>query len=150
MNAWRNTTRILEEEIANAGAPPRGEQVPPLEEDDNVDQALINPIPLTDGYIRGSLIQLTQGTTVQVKAMTAQANKELVPRPQQQVTIMASRLRDFTWMNAPTFYESKVDEDPQEFIDEVYKILLAIGLSTSEKAELATNQLKDVAQTWYV
>ena len=53
-------------------------------------------------------------------------------------------------MNPPTFYGSKVDEDPQEFIDEVYKILYAMGVSSSEKAELATYQLKDVAQTWYV
>ena len=53
-------------------------------------------------------------------------------------------------MNPPTFYGSKVDENPQEFIYEVYKILLALGLSTSEKAELATYQLKDVKQAWYV
>ena len=38
-------------------------------------------------------------------------------------------------MNPPTFYGSKVEEDPQEFIDEVYKILLAMGLSISEKAD---------------
>ena len=41
-------------------------------------------------------------------------------------------------MNPPTFYGSKVEEDPEEFIDEDYKILLAMVLSTSEKAELAT------------
>ena len=53
-------------------------------------------------------------------------------------------------MNPPTFYGSKVDEDPQEFIDEVYKTLYAMGVYSSEKAELATYQLKDVSQTWYV
>ena len=53
-------------------------------------------------------------------------------------------------MNRPSFYGSKVEEDPQEFIDEIYKILYAMGLSISEKAELATYQLKDVAQAWYV
>ena len=57
---------------------------------------------------------------------------------------------DFTRINPPTFYRSKVEEDPQEFIDEIYKILYVVGLSTSEKAELATYQLKDVAQAWYV
>ena len=41
-------------------------------------------------------------------------------------------------MNPPTLYGSKVEEDPQEFIDEIYKILLSMGLTTSEKAELAT------------
>ena len=42
------------------------------------------------------------------------------------------------------------DEDHQEFIDEVYKILYVMGVSSSERAELATYQLKNVAQTWYV
>ena len=53
-------------------------------------------------------------------------------------------------MNPPTFYGFKVDEDPQEFIDEVYVILLSMEFSTSEKVELAIYQLKDVAQAWYV
>ena len=53
-------------------------------------------------------------------------------------------------MNPPTFYGSKIDEDPQEFIDEVSKILLAMVLSTSEKVESGTYQLNDVAQAWYV
>ncbi|XP_069150699.1 uncharacterized protein [Solanum lycopersicum] len=44
---------------------------------------------------------------------------------------MASRLRDYTRLNPPTFYGSIVEEDPQEFIDEVLKLLLAMGLSTS-------------------
>ena len=78
--------------------------------------------------------------------MRSQPNREVVPRPHQQVTTMDSHLRDFTRMNPPTFYGSKVDEDLQEFINEVSKILLAMGLCTSEKAELATYQLKDVAQ----
>ena len=63
---------------------------------------------------------------------------------------MASRLRDFTRMIRSTFYGYKVEEDPQNFIDEVYKILLAMGLSTSKMAELSFYQLKDVAQAWYV
>ena len=49
--------------------------------------------------------------------MTAQANRENAPRPHQQVTTMASHLRDFTKMKPPTFYGYKVDEDPKEFID---------------------------------
>ena len=53
-------------------------------------------------------------------------------------------------MNPPIFYGSKVDEEPQELIGEVSKIVMAMGLSTSDKAELATRQLKDVAQAWYV
>ena len=36
------------------------------------------------------------------------------------------------------------------FIDETYKILYDMGLTTSEKSELATNKLKDVTQTLYI
>ena len=82
--------------------------------------------------------------------MTFEANRVVVPHPNEQVATMASRLRDFARMNHPTFYGSKVEEDPQEFIDEVYKILLAMGLSTSQTVELVTYQLKDVAQAYFI
>ena len=48
------------------------------------------------------------------------------------------------------FFASRSDEDPQDFLDEVYKILYAMGVTSIEKAELAAYQLKDVSQTWYV
>ena len=41
-----------------------------------------------------------------------------------------SRSRDFTRMNPPTFYGSKVEEDPQGFIDEVMEILDAMDVSS--------------------
>lgn len=53
-------------------------------------------------------------------------------------------------MNPLTFYGSKVDEHPQEFLDEVQNELYDMGLTSSDKAELASYQLKNVAQTWYV
>ena len=43
MNTRRNASRRLEEEISNAGPPPYGEQVPPLSEDANVEQAPTKP-----------------------------------------------------------------------------------------------------------
>ena len=70
--------------------------------------------------------------------MTTQANRDIAPRPHYQVTTMDFRLRDFTWMNPPTFYGSKVDEDPQEFLDDVYKVLYDVGVNSSEKDELAS------------
>ena len=63
--------------------------------------------------------------------MTAQENWQVVPRPHQQVTTMASRLRDFIRMNPPTFNESNIKEYPQDIINEVSKILLAMGLTKS-------------------
>ena len=48
------------------------------------------------------------------------------------------------------FFGSKLNEDPQDFLDEIYKILYVMGVSSIEKDELASYQLKDVSQTWYV
>ena len=59
---------------------------------------------------------------------------------------MSSRLGEFVRMNPPIFLGSKVGEDPQEFIDDVYNIVHAIGVTSREKTELASYQLKDVAQ----
>ena len=52
-------------------------------------------------------------------------------------------------MNPLTFYGSIVEEDPQGFIDEIFKVLDAMGVSNQEKAELAANQLEDIDQVWY-
>lgn len=38
-----------------------------------------------------------------------------------------SRIRDLTTMNPPTFFGSKVEENPQGFINEVLKVLDAYG-----------------------
>ena len=65
-----------------------------------------------------ALTTKAQAATVLAQDMTAQANWDVAPRPLQQVTTMASHLRDFTWMNPPTLYGPKVDEDLQKFLDE--------------------------------
>ena len=87
MDILRNATQRLDEKISNAGNPPRGNQVPPLKEDVNNDQAPVNPSRFMDGYIRASLFQMAQAITTQAQvsttkaqAMTAQANRKVVPR----------------------------------------------------------------------
>ena len=47
------------------------------------------------------------------------------------------------------FLRSKADQDPQYFLDEVYKILFAMGVSPNKKSELEAYQLNYVAQTLY-
>ena len=42
----------------------------------------------------------------------------------------ASGIRDFTSVNPPTLYGSKVEEDPQRFIYKVLKVLDAMGVSS--------------------
>ena len=97
MNTRRNTAWRLEDEITNAGVPPYGDQVPPLEEDVNDDQAPVNPSPFTDGAIRVALFQMDQAITTQAQAATtqsqammAEANRKVVPRANQHVGTMAS------------------------------------------------------------
>ena len=103
INTRRNAARRLEEEIANVGAAPHGDQVPPLEEDANMENAMVNTPLLMDETIRTALLQMAQGITSQAKAtmvqdqaMKAQSNHKIMPCLHQQVTIMASRLRHFT------------------------------------------------------
>ena len=57
-------------------------------------------------------------------------------------------LRDFTRMNPPIFIGYKTSEDSQDFVDKVHKIFVAMGATDIKKAELASYQLRDVAQTW--
>ena len=56
-----------------------------------------------------------------------------------------TRLRDFFRMNPPIFLVFKVREDPQEFLDGVYKLLSAMGVTFREKEELSLYQLKEVS-----
>ena len=65
MNTRRTATRRLDEEIANAGVPPQGNQVPSLKEVVNDDQALENPPPLTDRDLRSSFLLMAQTITTQ-------------------------------------------------------------------------------------
>ena len=102
------------------------------------------------GQMAQAMTTQAQAVRVQAQALMDQANRDIAPRFHQQVNTVVSRLRDLSRMNPPTFYGSNVNEDPQEFIYEFYKILYAMGVSSSEKAELATYQLKDVSQTLYV
>ena len=39
--------------------------------------------------------------------------------------------------------------DPQDFLDGVYKVFSALGMTSREKAELASYQLREVARVWY-
>ncbi|KAH0673709.1 hypothetical protein KY284_024796 [Solanum tuberosum] len=124
MNTRRATARRKEEENVNEGFPSQGPQ------DTQVPQAFIDVGDMKNVEIRSALQVLTQ-------AVTAQVNKDARTHVKPNVSTTATRKRDFTRMNPPMFYGSKVEKDPQGFIDKIIK------------AELAAYQLKDVAQAWF-
>ena len=84
--------------------------------------------------------------TSQVQDKMAQVKWEVGPRVPHHDITMASRLRDITSINPLMLYGQIENEDPHVFLDEVYDILVSMGLATGEKTELAAYQLKDVAQ----
>ena len=68
-----------------------------------------------------------QDLAIQAQSIKAQANREVGPRVQQNASTMDSRLMDLTRLNPPMFFGSKVNEDPQDFLDEIYKIIYVMG-----------------------
>src|SRR5688572_6162053 len=71
-----------------------------------------------------------------VNAALAQMANAITMQASRNMTTPASRVRDFTRMNPPVFYGSKVEEDPQEFIDQLLKIVNIMGVNPIEKVEL--------------
>ena len=65
--------------------------------------------------------------------MTAQDNIQVVFLMNPNMGTTTSRVRDFTKINPSDYNGSKVEEDPQELIDEVYTILMIIGVTTVKK-----------------
>ncbi|WMV46736.1 hypothetical protein MTR67_040121 [Solanum verrucosum] len=83
------------------------------------------------------------------QAMTTQANKEFVARVNPNLGMEVIRIRYFSRMNTPEFHGLKMDDDPQELIDEIYKIVGITGVSIVEKEELVAYQLKGVTNVWF-
>ncbi|TMX04375.1 hypothetical protein EJD97_009111 [Solanum chilense] len=92
--------------------------------------------------IRASIHSLTQ-------VLTSHVSRDARVQANPIASTTTSRIRDFTRMNTPTFFVSKVEENPQGFIDEVFKVLDSMGVTHQEKEELTAYQLKDVDQIWY-
>ena len=87
--------------------------------------------------------------TTQTQAIMIEDNEEVVPRENQHSITMATRLRDFTQINPHMLFGFKLDKDHQYFLDEIYQIFFAMGVSTTKRADLAIYQLNDATQTWY-
>ena len=90
-----------------------------------------------------------QVLVVDVNAALAQMANAIAMQAGRNAPTPASRIRDFTRMNPPEYYGSKANEDPQDFIEEIFKVMDIMGASSTEMAELAAYQLKGIAQIWY-
>ena len=88
--------------------------------------------------------------TSKVQATTTQMNRDVVHQVPQHAYTMAHRLRDYTRNNPLMFFGTKLDVDPQYFLDEVYNMLYAMGVTSIEKVDLAAYQLKDMSRIRYV
>ena len=60
-----------------------------------------------------------------------------------------ARIWDFTQMNPPQFPGFNLEEDPQEFLDQVQKVTDIMGVTSSESAKIVAYQLQDIAHTWF-
>ena len=149
MNIRRTSSRRVAEEIANARATSQGNRNALEVQATTNNHVPVNHPAMMGGEVREALSQMGQSITTQAQAIITQANSEVAPQKNQHASTMASRLRDFTRMNPPMYFGSNVDEDPQDFLDEVSKIMFYMGMSTTYKAELASYKVKDVSQTWY-
>ena len=84
--------------------------------------------------IRADIHSLTQVLETQVSRDTkVQVNPN--------GSTIISRIGDFTRINPLTLFGSKVEEDPQVFMDEVSKVIDIVGVSSQEKEELSAHQL---------
>ena len=83
------------------------------------------------------------------QALTAQTNREVMALTNLVGGICAFRVREFLRLNPSEFYGSKVEKNPNGFIDEVYKVLGIMRVSSNKTVDLSSYQLKDVAQILY-
>ena len=77
---------------------------------------------------------MSQAIISQEKDIKAQSTREGAPRENPDVSNIASSLRDFTRIrNLLVYFMSKTNDDPQEFVDEVHKILCSMGVNEKER-----------------
>ena len=94
--------------------PPKDKQVLPLEEVVMGDQVPFAHPPMEDGDIRECFLQMAQAIKTHAQAMTTQDNREVVPRENQNVSTIASHLRDdYTRMNPLLFIGQKLRKNPK-------------------------------------
>lgn len=85
---------------------------------------------MSNEEVRSVLLMGSKAITTQAQAMTTQENRSVETHINPNMSIMASRLRDYLWMNPLVILWSKVGWDPQEFVDEVFTVVDAMGMTS--------------------
>ena len=75
-------------------------------------------------------IMMSQGHVIN-NHIIAQDKQGVGPQPNPRTP--SSRIWDFMRMNPPSFHGTKVDEDPQDFIDDVFKVIDVMGVTPMDK-----------------
>lgn len=88
-----------------------------------------NPqVPIEEEVMSNVEIRAVIHSLTQVLATQVARDSMVKVNPKSSTT--TSMIIDFTRTNPPTFFGSKVEEDPQGFVDEVFKVLDATGVSS--------------------
>ncbi|KAK4707230.1 hypothetical protein R3W88_033202 [Solanum pinnatisectum] len=61
----------------------------------------------------------------------------------------SSKVREFLALTPPQFTGTNHREDPQHFVDQLYRIFRVMHASATESVELEAFRLRDVAVLWY-
>ncbi|TMW94622.1 hypothetical protein EJD97_010004 [Solanum chilense] len=137
MNTRRTRTMRFEDNEVQEEINLQVEEVEHVPQDDQFhiggkgNNVLLIPPKLSNSDIREVLLALT-------RVVTTQVNSIMQPKVNFVESTMKSSLRDFVRVNNTIFIGSKVGEDHREFLERVYKVLNAMGVTCSEKAELAS------------
>ena len=107
MNTRMNNARRVGEENLNDAVPPKVPQNP--------------QVPIEEGVMSSVEIKSPNNTLTQLLATIVARDKRV--QVNSNANTATSRIWDFTRMNPPISYVSNVEEDPQGFNDEVFKVL---------------------------
>ncbi len=85
------------------------------------------------------------------RTVAGQAQGQAIPTTGPSGTDRAASLRtqDFLKMDPPTFTGSDLNEDPQDFIDQIQRALDIIHITGRETVELTAYRFKGEAIYWY-
>ena len=99
---------------------------------------------ISNAELRNMMAMMAQNVAAMAQAHQAP------PAPAAQVAPNAQSIviRDFLRMTPPTFSGTKVEEDPEEFLEAVKRVCDIMRLADVDKVDCCLYQLNDVARSW--